>query len=324
MHSGFSKEPTTPVSLDDDLWEDVIDLHFPDGNGYVAVLRAYIDASTRTESGLLSVAGYLFESGRVRRFSQEWRKTFGTERFSWADLVNRGRSFKRLGRREDDKAHNRVVDAEHDELVRTGVRLVREYAIAGTIVSCWKQDVENFGPTFIKGFGHAYSIAGHMAMAGMGRWVKRNNCRGGIAYVIEAGDDGYDQLEHLLSYATKSPDVAGMYQWRGHSTAPKTANSPFHAPDLLAWEWGKFIIDTGVEQKRPMRKSLGHLLVNRVQAYSFQHLHGDSLLRFFNAVREIGVEQLQEDRQALSSVSLIDVSEAVAASGPKARDEVPQ
>lgn len=292
----------------DDVWDDILDLHCPDQDGCIAVLRVYIDASTRDDSGLLSVAGYLFESSRVRRFRQRWRDTFGTENFSWADLVARRKAFKHLQGKENNPEHSRLIAA--------GVSIVREHVIAGTIVSCWKQDVERFGPTWIKGFGHAYSIAGHMAMAGMGLWAKRHNYRGGISYVIEAGDDGYDQLDHLLSYASKSPEVADFYQWHGHSTTPKTPFSPFHAPDLLAWEWGKFMAETGVERKRLMRLSLVNLLIHRLDSYSFQHLSGDPFLRFFNQIHDLGVEQLQEDRAAVSSVSSMDVSEAVQSSEP--------
>ena len=124
----------------------------------------------------------------------------------------------------------REHDAEHTDLVVAGVEIVNDFTIAGTIASCWIEDVEQFGPTHIKGFGHAYSIAGHMAIAGMGLWAKRNNVKGGISYIIEAGDDGYDQLNHLLSYASKSPEAADLYQWAGHSTTPKTSCLPFHAP----------------------------------------------------------------------------------------------
>jgi hypothetical protein len=71
----------------EDVWADLLDLLLPEGDGCVAVLTAYIDASERKDSGLFSVAGYLFESGRVRRFRQERKKTFGSLKFSWADLI---------------------------------------------------------------------------------------------------------------------------------------------------------------------------------------------------------------------------------------------
>jgi len=196
----------------DEIGDDLVDVHFPECDGCVAVLRAYIDASTREDSGLLSVAAYMFESGRVRRFRQRWRDTFGADNFSWADLIARAEPFKNLRIEDGDSQHVRnQKNVEHKRLVSAAVEIIREHVIAGAIVSCWKQDVETFSPTWIKGFGHAYSIAGHITMAALGGWAKRNGYKGGIAYVIEAGDEGYDQLEHLLSSSSKAPLVADLY-----------------------------------------------------------------------------------------------------------------
>jgi hypothetical protein len=178
------------MDWEEDIWDDLLGALLPDDEGNVVVLRAYIDASlrehvhpvNRDKGDLLTVAGYLFESRqRARGFSQRWKHTFGTQSFSWADLVARSKPFRHL---EDNRT-------EHDRLMAAGISIVREFVVAGTVASCWKQDVERHGPTWIKGFGHAYSIAGHMAMAGLGAWAKRNHySRSGIAYLIEAGDEG--------------------------------------------------------------------------------------------------------------------------------------
>jgi hypothetical protein len=150
-----------------------------------------------------------------------------------------------------------------------------------------------------------------MAIAGMGLWARQRDYKGGISYLIEAGDEGQDQLQHLLSYASKAPAVRDMYQWAGHSIIPKTACSPFHAPDLLAWEWGKWWTESVFEKRRPMRLSLVNLLVGRLDDHKFQFLAGESLMRFFSRIHDLGVEQLQEDADAASGVPAVDVHEAV-------------
>jgi hypothetical protein len=174
-----------------DAWDDLLDLLLPDEDGCVAVIRAYIDASERKEMGLFSVAGFLFDSGRVRGFRKEWNRTFGGSRFSWADLIARSKPFDHLRGREHDD--------EHAELVRTGVRLVRDNCLSGTTVSIWTQDIENFSPRYIKGFSQAYSICTHMCAWGLGKLAKQHRLKGGIAYVLEAGDEYADEANHLLS-----------------------------------------------------------------------------------------------------------------------------
>lgn len=161
-------------------------------------------------------------------------------------------------------------------------------------------------------------------MAGLGGWVKRNNYKGGVAYILEAGDEYSSEANDLLSFAAKVPAVADQYQWRSHGFVPKDVGSPFHAPDLLAWEWGKFMTETALDRKRLMRLSLVNLLVGRLDRYSFHHLSGEPLLRFFNRVRDLGMEQIQEDREALSFVPVVDVREAVHLSERPERDGDPE
>src|SRR5438105_15621091 len=116
--TNYQRQQYTTLTSGDDVWDDLLDALLPDGDGCVAVIRAYLDASERRDSGLFSVAAYLFDSARVRRFRREWKDTFGQQTFSWADLIARSQSFKVLRGPEHDD--------EHARLVREGVRMVRE------------------------------------------------------------------------------------------------------------------------------------------------------------------------------------------------------
>lgn len=286
----------------DDSWSDFVDALLSDDDGLVAVLRLYGDASNRKETGLFSVGGYLIESGRARRFRQEWKSVFGEQKFSWADLVAKSEPFQGISK------------PEHDQLIRAGVKLVRENFIAGVIVSCWTQDVENFSPRWIRGYGRAYSICCHFCATGMGQWAKENGYKGGIAYIFETGDDYNEEAHHVLNQATKVDVVQQSYQYFSHGFAPKDAGSPFHGPDLLAWEWGKYWTESVAQQKRqkrPMRLSLVALLRERLDRYRFIHLGGDKFLAFLNQVRDFGIEQLQEDAAVAESVSSSELGAAV-------------
>jgi len=83
-------EPFQETTVYDDFWNGFDDIEDAE---CVAVLKCFIAASTHEDSGLLTVAGYMFESGRVRRFKQEWLDTFGPSKFSWADLIARQKPF---------------------------------------------------------------------------------------------------------------------------------------------------------------------------------------------------------------------------------------
>jgi hypothetical protein len=60
-----------------------------------------------------------------------------------------------------------------------------------------------------------------------------------------------------------------------------------------------------------MRLSFVNLLLGRLDSHVFQFLGGEPLLQFFTKIHDLGVEQWQEDRDALASVPSVDVSEAV-------------
>lgn len=288
----------------EDDWDDLIDLHFPDKDGHLVVLRVYVDASTRDTDGLLSVAGYLIRSERVRPFRKAWRQAFGSEKFSWADLIARNNQFSRLRGKEHD--------SEHSELVKAGVRLVRDNVIAGSIISCWHKEIADHSPTFVKGFARAYSIACHMALANMGDWARKNNFNGRFAYILEAGDDHDGEANHLLNYAGQVPEIAELYRWSGHSFVPKDAGSPFHAPDLFAWEWGKFVMETGIQKKRSMRLSFAHLLYQRLDSYKFLHISGPRFQQFLRTMGDLAYEQLKEEAAALAlSAPKVNVADAV-------------
>jgi hypothetical protein len=293
-----------------DGWDDLVDLHFEYEGGYLVVLRAYVDASTRDTDGLLSIAAYLMRSERVRPFRKAWKATFGPEKFSWADLIARSKQFSHLRGKEHD--------AEHGRLVSKGVGLVRENIIAGSIISCWHREIAEHSPTFVRGFNRAYSIACHMTLANMGDWARKNNFSGRFAYILEAGDDHDGEANHLLSFAAQLPEIAELYRWRGHSFEPKDAGSPFHAPDLFAWEWGKFVMDTGIHRKRNMRLSLVHLLNQRLDSYQFIHLSGPRFQQFLRAIGDLAYEQLKEEAAALAfSAPKMDVADALDSSEQK-------
>lgn len=220
-----------------------------------------------------------------------------------ADLIAKAKPFEGISK------------PEHDRLIKIGVGLVREYFIGGVVVSCWNQDVENFSPRWIRGYGRAYSICCHFCATAIGAWAKENGDKGGIEYLFETGDDYHSEAEFVLAQADKVPVVRDSYQCLSHRFIPKDAGLPFHGADMLAWEWGKYWTETVAQNKRPMRLSLAHLLHGNLHRYKFIHLGGERLRTFFAMANDFGVEQLQQNAAAAAALSPADLTDAVATSG---------
>jgi hypothetical protein len=165
--------------------------------GMVAVLRAYFDASSR-DSGAFVVAGYLFDPKQARKFRREWNPVFQPYGgMHMADLVALQSGFKGITREQSGA------------LIREAVPIIRQHIVCGTAVSCWTQDVHNYSPRWIRGFGHPYAICCHLAMTAMGIWASDHGYRDGIAYFFESGDNYAQEAHEMMSVAETHPVVRG-------------------------------------------------------------------------------------------------------------------
>lgn len=272
-------------------------------------MRAYFDASKR-QSGVFTVAGYLFDSAQARKFRREWREVFGDYKcgLHMTDLAGLGGEYKKSG----------LNRPKADEMVREAVSIIRKRMMCGVAVSCWVQDVENHSPQWIKGFKSPYSICCHLAMSAMAMWTVKNDSRSGIAYAFEAGDRYASEANYMMSNAAIHPEVQRGYQYKSHSFLLKTDQQavPIQAADFLAWEWSKFFDETFHQRKRQMRLSLAHLIYQHQDRYMLRPMYGERFIKFLNDIRNIGIEQLQEMKAAGEHGENFDVNEALNALQP--------
>ena len=272
--------------------DELLDVVSGDGDWIVAVLRGYFDAGKR-ESGVFTVAGYLFDAAQARKFRREWNEVFGKFKggLHTTDFFALGGEYKKAGLSRDDR----------DEMVKQAIAIIRNRMICGVAVSCWVQDVENHSPKWIKGFKSPYSICSHLAMSSMAIWAVKNKCeKSGIAYTFEAGDRYANEANYMMSNAATHPEVQYGYQYRSHHFLPKGELEavPIQAADFLAWEWSKYFDETFHLEKRPMRKSLGYLLDGQAHRYMLRPMYGEKFIKFLGNIRDLGVEQLQELKEA--------------------------
>ncbi len=292
-----------PEAVRDDVvewWEGLVDLLLPDARGHIAVLRAFFDES-QSSAGVFCVAGYLFDSRAATAYAVEAKRIFGPfGGFHMKDLVARQGSFKGIS------------NEEKDDLVKAAVALTNRHITAGVTVSCWAQDVENFGPGGVRGFSRAYSMCCLWAATALGRWVRNRwpGGSGGIAYVFENGARGKGDADYVLDFG-RHPFMRESYQYRSHTFVCKGDAPPLWAADLLAWEWSKYISETLATGERPPRGSLRALLRNGWDSslrqnpkYRLRHFGGERLLKYFRDVEGLALARTDEELEAVIGCKL--------------------
>lgn len=250
------------------------------------VLQAYFDASERP-SGLFCVAGYAFATPQVKKFDKEWRAVFG----------NYG------GCHMKELAHCRgrfsgISHLEAGELQKRAVRVIKDRASFGVVVSCNLKEIGELLPSWIDGFQHAYPVCCNVAMTALG--VKLDLCgiSDDVAYFFEDGDQFSGVAHRFMSRTDDVPELKLSYHHVSHTFISKDKAQPLQAADMLAWEWTKYMDETSAQRKRPMRKSLAALMSlngDFDSRYEGVHLTGQQLHRFMAEVSRLGLKQVADD-----------------------------
>jgi len=199
------------------------------------------------------------------------------------DLTQRTRSFRGIGREEQQRL---IVEA---------VRIIKKRMTAGFAVSCNAKEVQQIGPKWIKGFGHAYPLCCHLSMTAVGKFLRGSGSADRVTYVFESGHPREAEAKAFMRHVILNPDVKESYRHSGDAFLPKSDAVPLQAADLLAWEWAKFRDETLEQHVRPIRKSLLALFQNDPKRYAMAHVTGAPLKKFMGRIHELGLLQLDEE-----------------------------
>jgi hypothetical protein len=250
------------------------------------LLRAFFDESERT-NGLLCVAGYVFAPDQARRLAKEFRAEFAQYGgFHMNELIAK------------HKAYKNISNDERDRLLKRAVSIVRERFSYGVAVTVNKHEYEAQAPRFIKGFRNAYPFLCHLAMTAVPLIAKKNGDRRRVHYVFEAGHRFEREAMFAVGQVMQVPELKDGYRYEGHSFLGKADAVPLQAADLLAWEAAKFKDETLDQKIRKMRRSLRELVTADPKRYHFSFCDGASLARSLDKYRALGIEQLEEERDA--------------------------
>ena len=101
-----------------------------------------------------------------------------------------------------------------------------------------------------------------------------------------------------MKTASRSEELREFYRFNGSAFLPKPQAVPLQAADLLAWEMGKFKVETLDQSVREMRQSLLQLCKDAPKRFQVAFCGGESLTRAFDRYRALGIEQLMEQKDA--------------------------
>ena len=252
----------------------------PEWNGVIAVLQAYIDESGREQqSQVFGVSGYAFYPGMAIKFVDAWKTLWGERLFHMKDFVALQGDFRDMDR------------AEQSRLIKEAVKVINDHIRFGVCISCYIDEVRDFAPRWIRGFGNAYSVCAHLVLCEMGLIARTDES---ISYIFEDGHPGCKEADDFITATRRCYAFKKMYHYRSHAFVPKADALPLQAADMLAWEWTKFKDETLDKGNRELRKSLRALFQAHPKRYKVAHITGTSLRKYFAQWDEIGREELRE------------------------------
>ena len=267
---------------DDDFFSDVANVGCD--NELIIVLRAFFDESERP-SGIFCVAGFAFQKRASRMFKRDWLRLFGSSGAHMADLVAGRQQFKGMSREQ------------RDSLIRKAVPIIKKHITAGVAITCNVHEVRRLSPRWIRGYGHAYPVCCHLAMYALGNWLRDSGSPERVTYIFEAGHRFEAEANGFMGNVVRAAMLKEAFRYHGHAFLPKSDAIPLQAADFLAWEWAKFRDETLEQRIRPMRGSLLALFSDDVKKLSGAHVTGPPLVKYMAQIRQLGLEQIKEERQ---------------------------
>src|ERR1043166_6412555 len=167
----------------------------------VAVIEAYFDESA--SSGVLGVAGYLFEKDACGRLDLAWKEALdrhGLKYFHMVECTHGNKTFKKL-----DKPTRIALASEMIQLIRT-------HSLFGTAFAIVESDYNDLFPDG-KPLGDPYTYCCWAVLSTIHAWVIQNFYDGDIAYFFEAGHIHQPQANAIMNRLFHEPNLRDQYRY---------------------------------------------------------------------------------------------------------------
>jgi hypothetical protein len=198
------------------------------GRRDVAVLvQSYFDESWDEE--IICVAGYIFKSGKARKFDTEWRRMLTRYRLPY---------FRMSACNQGTEPFDKLSKDQCVAVQKEAIALVGDFASFGAAVtvdqSAFNKIITN------KGFVRTpYEFCVWMVLTAVQVWIEDHNEARKAAYFFEAGHAHQGMANTLMDNMFKNQSMKDAYRYKAHVFVDKKESRPTQAADILAWQWFK-------------------------------------------------------------------------------------
>lgn len=192
------------------------------------VIQSYFDESGDTD--ILCVAGYIFKSGKAKKFDLEWRRMlFRYKRLPYFRMsaCNRG-----------SEPFDRLTKDERIAVQKEAIALIGRFAAYGAAITV---DQAAFNKIITnKGFVRtSYEFCVWMILTSVQAWMNEHPPVSGASYFFKSGHLHQAMANGLMNKIFINRTMKERYRYKEHLFVDKVAVRPTQAADTLAWQWYK-------------------------------------------------------------------------------------
>jgi hypothetical protein len=241
----------------DSLFEDSLDIHAID---WIVVFAYFDETGTHGAATESVICGYVFSKDGAKLFRRMFQENIypllpldknGIRMYHSTKCILGYDQFESIG----SEAREHIVDLLVDA-IKASVTL-------GIMVGMEKSEYQKAitsTPQLKELAGSEYSVCVIRCIEDIAGWLESQNIKGRIEYVFESGCQHEPEAKDILSRISQSDELKLRYRWHDYSFRQKHPDIPqLFAPDLLAWEWQRAVMNASNPQRGEWRLTLKKL-----------------------------------------------------------------
>ena len=226
--------------------------------GVVAVIQSFFDESFEDDQSFFAVAGYLFQTSKLRKFERAWRSMLGGLPYFHMQEINQIKS--QPNGLQIGGVYDGMTADDADRLARKAIGLIGEFASHGYIIHVDPREVAaNWQHTSI--INGPYEACLWNALCAAKLWRDEHRPRAGLAYFFEHGGPNQKRAEKTITRLFN--DDKEIFGSATKAFVPKGCSPAIDAADILCFLALAEFRRQRRKSKKPARKDF-FALVNSV------------------------------------------------------------